>query len=328
MACDHPSTVVLDQCRFTSNLAADDGGGFGLAGSSAATFTDCTFESNRAAKGGAVSCWVSTPAFTRCAFLNNEAFEFGGAIDCDLGGPVIEGGIFAGNRAPTGSAIFNHNNGLVFVSSSSFFENAAGESSGSIACASAYAWIDHTIIGFDLGGSALSCEDAAAGATLECCDLYGCAAGDWVGCIADQFGGQNLNEDPEFCAPHAGDFGLCADSPCAVENNPECGTMGALGIGCAASSVASTVVPPGGLVIAPNPAWDSVRFRIPPDADPTGSARILDAAGRIIATVPLQSGRFEYEWVPSQPGRLAAGRYFLEVRAPAVRMARPFLYLP
>jgi hypothetical protein len=69
---------------------------------------------------------------------------------------------------------------------------------------------------------------------LTCCDVYGNQGGDWIGCIADQYGtAGNISADPLFCDPVAGDHGLVSpDSPCLPENN-ECGVLiGAHGLGC------------------------------------------------------------------------------------------------
>jgi hypothetical protein len=68
---------------------------------------------------------------------------------------------------------------------------------------------------------------------LTCCNLYGNTNGDWIGCIADQEGSNgNISLDPLFCDAENGEFSLCSDSPCALDNNPGCGQIGALGTGC------------------------------------------------------------------------------------------------
>jgi hypothetical protein len=54
-----------------------------------------------------------------------------------------------------------------------------------------------------------------------------------VGSVAGQLGiDGNISQDPLFCDPAGGDFTLCADSPCAADNNPACGQIGALPVGC------------------------------------------------------------------------------------------------
>ncbi|MEZ4653747.1 MAG: hypothetical protein R3E12_09180 [Candidatus Eisenbacteria bacterium] len=288
MACDHPSIVSLDRCRFVANSADGEGGGFGFAGSSGAQFTDCVFESNSAGSGGGVSCWVATATFERCEFVFNEASIAGGAVDCDLGAPNFVETLFRGNRAPVGSGAFNHNNGLLSISGCTFWGNEAGvSSSGTIACASALAFVDHTIVAEDRGGSAVSCEDPSGGATLECCDLHGSAGGNWIGCIADQAGANgNIEAAPLFCNPFQGDFGLAANSPCAAENDPGCGQIGAFAVECASVGIdgpdPSLALP---ITISPNPVRDVLHLRMSATIGEVRSILVLDVSGRRIATL-------------------------------------------
>ena len=70
---------------------------------------------------------------------------------------------------------------------------------------------------------------------LSCCDIFGNAGGDYVGCIEDQAGESgNISLDPLFCGPEIGDFTLSSASPCTPfsEPNPECDQIGALPVGC------------------------------------------------------------------------------------------------
>ena len=54
---------------------------------------------------------------------------------------------------------------------------------------------DNTIIAFSTDGGAISCDDLAP--SLSCCDLFGNSGGDWVGCVAEQYGiNGNFSADP------------------------------------------------------------------------------------------------------------------------------------
>jgi hypothetical protein len=89
----------------------------------------------------------------------------------------------------------------------------------------------NTIIAYSIEGQAVSANSDFE--PIVCCDFYGNAAGDWVGDIAPQeFMNNNKSADPLFCNPELSDFGLQPDSPCAPENNPACGLIGALPVGC------------------------------------------------------------------------------------------------
>ena len=84
----------------------------------------------------------------------------------------------------------------------------------------------------------------AASATLACCDVYGNAGGDWIGCIADQYGTSgDFSAGPKFCDSNSGNFMLCENSPCASGHHPQgadCGLIGASGVGCGPTAVECT----------------------------------------------------------------------------------------
>ncbi|MFC1572868.1 FlgD immunoglobulin-like domain containing protein, partial [Candidatus Eisenbacteria bacterium] len=75
---------------------------------------------------------------------------------------------------------------------------------------------------------------------MSCCNLYGNAMGDWVGCVYGQDGENgNVSENPLFCNPGDGDFTLTTDSPCAEANSGGCGLIGAWDVGCDQSIVSA-----------------------------------------------------------------------------------------
>jgi hypothetical protein len=99
--------------------------------------------------------------------------------------------------------------------------------------------LENTIIAFSTTGLGIYCSDAGSIPLLTCCDLYGNAGGDWVGCIAGQAAiNGNFSSDPFFCAAESGDVRLSCTSPCV--NRYGCGQIGALGVGCGPTSVEYT----------------------------------------------------------------------------------------
>jgi hypothetical protein len=93
---------------------------------------------------------------------------------------------------------------------------------------------DNSILAFGEFGAAVFCMGGGS-ATLTCCDLFGNAGGDWVGCLSGQLEvSGNLSADPLFCAPGEGNLHLRKDSPCAEFSppNPECSLIGAYPVEC------------------------------------------------------------------------------------------------
>lgn len=94
----------------------------------------------------------------------------------------------------------------------------------------------NTIIAYSVG-RAIYCPQGEA-AFLTCCDLFGNAGGDWVGCVAGQNGQNgNISADPLFCDAPAGDLRLHTGSPCSPEHAGDCGLIGAWPVGCGVTAV-------------------------------------------------------------------------------------------
>ena len=192
---------------FSSNSAGYDGGGLSGGG----LVTDAIFIENEAAHGGAAS---SGGVFERVAFVGNWGGVHGGAIQ-SRGSPEFRSCTFVGNYSGYGgTAIWCYIGTPVF---------------------------DRVIIadGYGSAGS-VYCEGPSY-PEFECSDIFGNEGGDWLGCIADQYGiNGNISADPMFCDPDNGNFMLDAMSPCAPDNN-SCGVLiGAYPVGCGASPVEAT----------------------------------------------------------------------------------------
>ncbi len=255
-------------------------GGSGVMCMGPVTFVDCIFAENRSAdpyagRGGGVGCWHCSPSFTNCRFERNTADELGGGLAVLFEGSVrLDRCTFVGNVSPYGGGCAVGEE-LMGELSAEFtecvFSANSAEVGGGLFCGGGVtASLDHctitgnvvtafgagvrvdaddgppsialsnTIVGFNLGGEGAGC-DPRASATLTCCDVFGNAGGDWVGCIEGQLGIEgNICEDPLFCGPESEDFTLHADSPCAPEHNPDCGLIGSWPVGCEETPVEKT----------------------------------------------------------------------------------------
>ncbi len=210
------SAVELTDVVFVGNTAAGDGGGAYFTG--APVLTRCWFEGNSAEWGGGLACvggW-SSPSISEVTLVANSAYAGGGISSRDGAGPVLENVTVVGNVADYGA-------GIDIAQSS-------------------YVTIDNTIVAMNYPDVAIACFLTPA-PTLTCCDLFGNAGGDWVGCISDQYGPNgNIWLDPLFCGDANPDapYVLDADSPCTPANSG-CGELiGAWPVGCGTTPVEST----------------------------------------------------------------------------------------
>jgi len=281
-------------CVISDNeIAADQescrGGGMYFSG--AARIVDCTFSANILPSGfdpqqtgsALFSYWSGRATVTGCDFSGNlggaDVVAFWGAngaviADCSIHDNTcgwealaVETGtdpfqtsvtncIVHHNSGSKGMRIYSVGAGSFLVSDCTFSHNEGG-----IFCEEADSLtIKNTVVSFSEVHRGVTCDMGSP--TLVCTNVYGNAGGDWVGCIADQYGqAGNISEDPLFCNPDNDDFALCADSWCAAENNPGCGQIGAFGVGC--GDCGSFHVPPSliGVEDVGNDQGRNVRLR-------------------------------------------------------------------
>jgi predicted outer membrane repeat protein len=267
--CNNASPTV-QYCEFKSDSAVVSGGALASEHGSP-TVENCRFMENWAGEsGGAIRCFYDDDATLTDLFLSgNAAGQVGGGMSLeDVVSGEVSGCTLTVNTAEAGGAV--HAAGNVTLNACTMYENSAGQVGGAIiyggasldvrsctisansalngagiACADDQeVTVSNTAIVFSLKGEAVYCFGGAR-IRLDCCDVYGNAGGDWIGCIANQdtLPG-NFSADPEFCGvAGSGNFELQSDSPCAPGNHPkgvDCGIIGAQPVGCGTTPVEST----------------------------------------------------------------------------------------
>jgi hypothetical protein len=251
---------TLAESTFSENHA-DYGGGMTCSGSP--TITNVVFLQNYAdwGEGGGLECSFGSPTLANVTFSHNQADGGGGMKYFGGGSPSITNVLFLHNRAISGPGggmkcsgdgspfLYNvtfweneaslEGGGLRFfgggtptVANATFGYNTAGSGGGGIDCFNTALTLEHAIVAFSSSGAGVHCCPSSS-AALSCCDVFGNAGGDWVGCIADQDSlNGNFHEDPLLCGPRNPEepYTLCADSPCV--SHGECGLIGAWPVGC------------------------------------------------------------------------------------------------
>jgi hypothetical protein len=197
------------------------------------------FVQNHATEGGGMMCeGTVSPSLSNVVFVGNSAGWQGGAMSCLDCNVTASFTTLYGNSASRGGAVSCTGSELT-ITNATFSGNECFSDDGIVSLdGESSASIGNSIIAFTTNGRAVKCVDAGSSADLTCCDLYDNEGGDWVGCIASQYGiNGNISEDPLFCDIASDDFTLHLDSPCAPDYNPECGLIGAWGVGCGLSAV-------------------------------------------------------------------------------------------
>jgi len=295
--------VEVENCIFTQNKAEYEGGALACAGGSLRV-TDCLFVGNSAAKGGALAAYdYGSLTLESCTFRENTADE-GGAVyhDTILGRLRATSCTFAFNQASTGAGLYL---------TTSFQDTSA---------------IGNSIFAFGNAGEGIH-WDGVGILDLSCCDIFGNEGGDWVGPISGQLGiDGNFAANPGFCGDQNPDapLTLAEESPCAPENNPGCGLIGAQPVGCTLTGIDEDL--PTRSVISlsqnyPNPFNPRTTIRFDLTRPSRVDLRIYDLSSRLVRNLirgrVLAASPHEVVWNGrNEDGQMvAAGVYFCRIEA-------------
>lgn len=210
------SEEVISDCQFVTNSAQIDGGGYFANGLLTALFEGCLFESNISSRWGGGMIVVGDMSVLGCSFEGNESSMGAGMFNIE-GEVEVEGCTFTGNSIvsqseeyPGTEAAAILNLGTVStISNCTFwgntsFDNGVGATivpwSDPVDDQYDYTTIINSII-WDNEIPALTAIDSSPTVTFS--DIEGGYPGTG-----------NIDEDPMFVDPDAGDFCLQAGSPC------------------------------------------------------------------------------------------------------------------
>lgn len=233
-ACLDASPTFVE-CVFSNNTA-EDGGGVYIFGTATASLMDCEFTGNAAIVGGAARLDGGLFSATGCTFSENTADVVAGGIACSDGSTAtLEDCALVGNSSGVRGGAFDvHAEASLALYGCTLSENSCPMGGGVVTESPVPVLAERTIIAFSTDGEAVLCVGGGS-VSLACCDVFGNAGGDWVGCIAAQYGvDDNFSADPLFCLDGNPDdpYSLHEGSPCLPEDSP-CGELvGAYGRGC------------------------------------------------------------------------------------------------
>ncbi len=287
------SSPTIARCAVAGNSSDYYGGGIYLDDSSP-NLVECTVSGNSSPYSGGIHAGNSSPNLYACVVSGIASDLSGGGMWCQgSSSPVLTHCTFFGNLSGAGGGLYVSGGSCPTLTGCTLSGNSTfGGHGGGIYAYGATVTVENTIVAFSDRGEGVYCY-FGAGATLTCCDVYGNTDGNWVGCIAEQYGiDGNFRADPLFCDTEAGDFRLDPQSPCACAYSPPgCGLIGANGLECGDTTAGVDVENPVPARLrvepaAPNPfsAWTEIVYRIPPDAGPSAVRLCLyDSLGREVA---------------------------------------------
>ncbi len=222
------SSAVIVQCQFRDNFGFE-GGGFQVWGGSASV-SDSLFEDNVTdALGSGISSYESFLEVDRCTFLNNRSRK-GGAIECHEGfSTVIANCLIVGNHASYhGGALNFEFQTDVRVANCTLVDNSADDRAGGVLFHDSEGMVVNTIFANN-NNHAIYENDDESDPIVKNCLFYnnpdGVYFNEGLVTITDATGPNGLNAvlaeaednldgDPQFVDPGAGNYHLGATSPC------------------------------------------------------------------------------------------------------------------
>ncbi len=231
---DSSARYLVRSCRFENNKSLSNGGGAILANtgvSGSLVIEESAFKGNEYLMeyginegGGAVYASSANTTVRRCIFQDNHALRHGGAVFA-LGNITIENCLFLRNSSPHGAAVALGYGDLTITRSTFYRNDCLGEVGGAVEIFGDHLGSipDQCIIA-ETVGAAVECPVSAS---AHCCDLWMNSLDPDPWCGAEVRYG-NFSEDPLFCDPDGGDFGLQAGSPCLPGQHGgfDCGLIG------------------------------------------------------------------------------------------------------
>jgi predicted outer membrane repeat protein len=232
----------ISDCTFAANVAQTGDGAVSLAENASATIAQTSFLGNSARAGAGLNIGQSSAHadLTDCTFAKNRATALhGGGLRVDEGYVILQGCLFRENVAVLdGGGLILLDAAFGLVGNCTFVGNQADRLGGQLALYGSTLHCTQTILAEGVGPAG-GIHLSAGAASFTCCDSWHNEGANYHG-MADPTGtAGNISLDPLFCHPVAGEFTIDAASPCAPGSppNPQCGLIGALPIGCQASSV-------------------------------------------------------------------------------------------
>jgi hypothetical protein len=231
--------IILAGCR-----ASTGGGGLHLEATSGVNIFDFEFFDNQSSTGGGGLHLEATSdvAIIDCEFAGNSSSTGGGGLHLESNsGTEILGSTIYDNGSSTGGGGLHLSATSLTMELTTVAYNDAPAGAGALLENESSLVGSTSLIAFNgvaSGGSAVHCLDTST-ASLSCSDVYGNGGGDWTGCLLGQdVENNNLWVDPLFCgSSDPFDLQLDSTSLCAASNNPDCGQIGALPVGCSAEFV-------------------------------------------------------------------------------------------
>jgi len=220
ICCRYSSSPTVSDNAIRNNLANDVGGGISCFADSDALISRNDITGNLAKWGGGIYCQGASPTISSNNITDNWAENSGGGIACEYySSPTISNNIISCNSAIWhGAGVYCYTHSSPTIRNVTISRNWAHDGGGVYCDRYSSPTIMNTILWAD---TAADCREIYVGYECNPTVTYSDIEGGWPG-------EGNIDADPLFRDPEAGDFHLMADycgdpsnSPCIDAGHPD-----------------------------------------------------------------------------------------------------------
>jgi predicted outer membrane repeat protein len=225
------SASLLFDNVFSDNSSSEVGGALAVFSCNGAVIRKCRFEDNvSTSAGGAIFLNESNSIrIANCVFIENQSGNHGGAVLVQVGSAQIDSCLFARNSCPgNGGAVGGFLAQNTLMTRSTLVANSATGGGGVFSNQSSQMTVTRSIV-VNSAGNGLQRETGGVLAN-SCNDSWNNTPANYDNVTPGQ---NSFSLDPLFCDASADNYALEVDSPCAEQNSPACGLIGAFPDNCA-----------------------------------------------------------------------------------------------
>jgi len=227
-------TIKLNQIR--SNHADNgNGGAFNIVSTAFPTISQNQIVLNTALTTGGVHYVGSAGSLTGNNIQDNAApTGSGGGISLNnASNPTMTTNLIIRNFAGTnGGGVYANGSNVRLTSNTIALNSGAADGGGVYAVNGARVTLVRDIVSHSPVGNGISVGDGISTVIPVCSDAWGNGPANYSGMPDATGSNNNISADPFYCDIFALDFHLFAVSPCTAANDPACGLVGALDVGC------------------------------------------------------------------------------------------------
>jgi len=219
--CSNSSDLLISNSIVRNNSSLSAGAGLYIDESDIIIISTKIYGNEASGAGGGIFMLNSDPTLEHVEIYNNNSYNDGGGINCYSSNPDLNYVAIYGNTTQwNGGGLSAYNNSTINMTNVTFSENFSPQDGCGIAVLyNSSVYLLNSII-WDNYPYEIYISNSAY-LSVDYSNIHGGVSGITSFGTFDWLEGGNINVDPLFVDPNAGDFSLQGDSPCIDAGDPD-----------------------------------------------------------------------------------------------------------